>query len=581
MASSQRTRAATESLTFLGITIAALVLLNIIVWMVPPVRLDWTKDDLFSLSDGSRDLAGGLTDRLEIDAYFTEDLPPPFNATETYVRDILSEYVSASNGKIVITYVNPDTEDEKEQAQEAGIQPVSHQAIKDDSIQVIEGYRGLVMRYLDRVETIPVIQDTTGLEYAITMKIKKLVGERRPIGLLGGHEGPTLTEGLGRLRTCAPMYEFREVQASAEIDDELATLIIAEPGTPLSDTELRRIDQYVMNGGSLGVFGGSMKIALEGAEPAATPVESNINTLLRAWGVVVEQGIVHDAQCGRAPYRVSMGGQQAMIPVPHPPVPIVGFDEAGADHPVLFRLESAPMPFISPLDLTENADHATILARSSEQSWLVESASVSLMPRDPRTWTQDGESGPFPLIAAIEGELPSAFAGQSGEGEDIDAPARSRAAVHVLVVGGSFFLRDEALPQQDEAGECQMSSNLALALNALDWLTQDSDLIAIRAKVVEDPVIEVPHDVRQAEDEARTATTEAIEAAQEGDEAGVEEHVSAREEALERRKAAMEQWETRKRLYRFGNMLGLPAAFALFGVFRWRYRQSKRKNVSI
>ena len=47
------------------------------------------------------------------------------------------------------------------------------------------------------------------------------------------------------------------------------------------------------------------------------------------------------------------------------------------------------------------------------------------------------------------------------------------------------------------------------------------------------------------------------------------------------RKAAMEQWETRKRLYRFGNMLGLPAAFALFGVFRWRYRQSKRKNVSI
>ena len=60
---SQRARAATESLAFLGIAAVALVLLNVIVWALPPVRLDLTKDEIFTLSTGSKRLAGRLSDR--------------------------------------------------------------------------------------------------------------------------------------------------------------------------------------------------------------------------------------------------------------------------------------------------------------------------------------------------------------------------------------------------------------------------------------------------------------------------------------------------------------------------------------
>ena len=41
-----------------------------------------------------------------------------------------------------------------------------------------------------------------------------------------------------------------------EIPTTLKALLIVHPETPLSETELRYIDQYVMRGGSLAVFGG-------------------------------------------------------------------------------------------------------------------------------------------------------------------------------------------------------------------------------------------------------------------------------------------------------------------------------------
>ena len=43
------------------------------------------------------------------------------------------------------------------------------------SVSVVEGYRGLVFEHLGERQTIPVIQpDTQGLEYDITMAIKRL-----------------------------------------------------------------------------------------------------------------------------------------------------------------------------------------------------------------------------------------------------------------------------------------------------------------------------------------------------------------------------------------------------------------------
>ena len=73
-----------------GIVAAILILLNVI-----SVRLfgslDLTKNSLFTLSDASKNLMKSLDDRFTVKAYFTEELPAPYNNIRRSVLDQLNE----------------------------------------------------------------------------------------------------------------------------------------------------------------------------------------------------------------------------------------------------------------------------------------------------------------------------------------------------------------------------------------------------------------------------------------------------------------------------------------------------------
>lgn len=569
MSSKVQKRAASESLIFLLIVGGSLILLNVLAAYFPSSRVDLTRNGLFSLAEGSERLAANLDDRLEVTAYFTENLPPPFNATERQVRDLLAEYAAASNGKIIVRFVNPNDEEKQQAARADGVQPVAHQKIEEDQVAVVEGYRGMVLRYLDESRTISVIQDTTGLEYMITSAIKELVGERKPIGIVGGHGGPSLEQGLTSLKSVLKLYDVQEVDASQDIDPGLAALLVIGPQQPFSDDELRRIDQYVMRGGSLGVFGGAIAVDLAGqAGPSARAVSSRLDGLLGAWGVRLSSKLVADAQCSRAPMAGPLGLQ---VLVPYPPIPVLQLDEEQLEHPVMFRLASPMLPFVAPLELGDAAPDVrlSVLARSSQDSWTMSGETISLQPRNPREWQMSSDAGPFDLMVAIEGKLPSAYAAPINEDDAnaIPTPPIAEGEVRVLVVGTSSFLEDSFMPPRPPQGEVQMNAALALALNAIDWLAADSDLIAIRAKTTEEPALDIPDSVLAAEGSA-------LAAAEEGDEAGVES-------ALTKRKAAIESWDAKKRAYRWINTLGIPFLVALFGLFRWRQRTNKKRTLKL
>lgn len=569
MSSKIQKRAASESLLFLLFIAGILILLNVLGAYFRSPRIDLTSNGLFSLAEGSKRLAANLDDRLEITAYFTENLPPPFNATERHVRDLLSEYAAASNGQLIVRFVNPDDEEKQAAARADGIQPVAHQKIEEDQVAVVEGYRGMVLRYLDQSRTIPVIQDTTGLEYLITSAIKELVGERTPIGIVSGHGGPTLEQGLTSLRSVLDLYDVREVDASQEIDGSLAALLIISPQEAFTKDELRRIDQYVMRGGSLGVLGGVFAVDLAGAAgPSARPVNSGLGDLLGAWGVTMQSKLVADAQCSRAPMRGPFGLQ---VLVPYPPIPVLQLDEEQLEHPVMFRLASPMLPFVASLEVGEAPAGATltVLARSSRDSWSMSGPTIALEPRDPQDWRMTADAGPFDLMVAVEGKLPSAFAAPVTEegSSEIQAPQVAEHDARVLVSGTSTFLEDSFMPPRPPQGDVQMNAALALALNAVDWLAADSDLIAIRAKTIEEPALDIPDSVLAAEDTA-------LAAAEQGDEEGVES-------ALDERKAAIESWDAKKRAYRWLNTLGIPFLVALFGLFRWRQRANKKRTLKL
>ena len=565
MPSKSQKKVARESISFLLIVGAILVVLNVLSAYFAPPRIDLTHNNLFSLADGSKDVVQNLDDRLEITAYFTKELPPPFNATERQVRDLLQEYKAASDGKVRISFVDVGEDEGESAARADGVQKVAHQNIEQDQVSVIEGYRGLVLKFLGEKKTIPVVQNTQGLEYTLTTAIKELTGKKKPIGIVKGHEGPSIAKGLTRLAEILPTYEVKEIDAAEEIDQNLAAVLIVGPQSAFSQTELQRIDQYVMRGGSLGVFGGSLNIDLNG--PTSSAVDTGLNELLKGWGVELGSELIADWQCGRAPMRGAMGIQ---VMVPYPAIPVIQLDAAQREHPAMFRLASPMMPFTSSVKITDAPEGVKIatLANSSENSWAIDGDSVSLQPRDPRQWVMSRNLGPFPLAVAVSGTLPSAFGGiSSPEGQNIDTPAKAEQPVRVLVIGASSFLRDEFLPPKPPNGEVQLSAGISLALNAIDWLASDSDLIAIRAKTIEEPALDIPEQVVSAENAARAA-------AEGGDEQGVQN-------ALTERKGAIKSWDSKKSAYRWLNTLGIPALFALYGIIRWRRRLNMKKTLTI
>ncbi|MEY4512649.1 MAG: hypothetical protein RLZZ450_4771 [Pseudomonadota bacterium] len=580
MAMNKRTRRATESLAFLGVSAAILVLLNVLgIFFFG--RADVTQSRLFSLSEGSKRAVGELKDNLEITAYFTKDLPPPFNATERYVRDILDEYQAAAkrssskDAKLTVRFVNPDNDEARQQAESDGVQRVAHQKIENDAVQVVEGYRGLVFNYLGEHRALGAINGTEGLEYDITETIKLLTGDKVKIGVLSGHEGPTVAQGLKTFTGLMPLYDVVEVSAASPIDSKLRALLVIAPETALSDDELRNIDAYVMNGGNLGVFGGSIKVKQEQESLTATPVNSGINRLIEKWGVKMRDEIVADTRCGQAPYRTNFG---ISIPVAFPPVPVIDFDEAQSAHPVAYKLQQVFIPFIGALketgDLKADKDvKLTVIGRSSKDSWTIDGDSIDLKPRDPRQWSRSSDRGPFPVAVVLEGKLPSAFRAealsstQGAAPQGPRGPERATKPVHVFITGSSGFIRDEFLPPPSRGGEQELNSSVSFGLNAVDWLSQEDALIAIRAKSVEEPLIEVPATVKEAETEINTA-------AKQGDEAGAQA-------ALDKRKDALLDWDAKKARAKLINVGLMPLLLVLFGLIRWQLRKQKRANISL
>lgn len=588
MALNNKARASGQSATFLLLLGGIFVLLNVLGLFVH-VRGDLTDRELFSLSNGSKRLVSSLGDRMEIVAYFSPDLPPPHNATERYVRDLLTEYKVASKGNVTLKFVHPVKDEEKQAAERDGVRRVQDQKLEADSFSVYEGYRGVAFRYKGDTKAIPAIGSTDGLEYEITQIIKELSGEKVKIGVVAGKNpdptpdpmqmqmGMQKPKGgvkLDSIKGYLPTYDVQEVKLDNEVPSDIRALLIVQPETAFTDTELRYINQFVMKGGSLAVFGGSVSVEMNNANPTGKAVDTGLNKLLEKWGVTFMPGaVVADAQCGRARMPTNFG---IPIAVPYPPAPIVTFEDKQREHPVLFRLDQVPMPYIAPLALNDNLKNdnevkRTVLAQSTKNSWTMKGDPIDLKARERWEVPQQRES--YVLGVAYEGKLPSAFEDapastpESGDEEPtITAPARAEKPVHVLVFGTGYFLRDEFMPPS-QGQRTVPGGAAALALNAIDWLAQDSDLIAIRAKSVEDPTLEVPQKVREAEATIREAIGEQDE--------------EKADKAFQERKDSMAAWDAKKTTYRWANTLGLPLAFALFGVIRWRVRKATRANLKL
>ena len=144
-------------------------------------RLDLTHDRLFTLSEGSREILGGLDDIVNLTFFLSDDLPQEIQLNVRDVRDLIADLKNASDGVLVVREVNPDgSEEAAEEATSMGVAPIDFNVIGDDEFQVKRGYFGLALTHAGHNETIPVIERTDDLEFRLVSAIARMASPETP-----------------------------------------------------------------------------------------------------------------------------------------------------------------------------------------------------------------------------------------------------------------------------------------------------------------------------------------------------------------------------------------------------------------
>ena len=146
-------------------------------------RLELTENNIYSISDASKQVVSTISEPLTINVFFTRNLPAPYNTIERYLKDLLQEYSTHANRYFNYRFfdVSPDegdvslnTKENQELARNYGIHPIQIQAFEQDEVKFQKAYMGLVLIHGDTIEQIPTISSTEGLEYRLTTAILKL-----------------------------------------------------------------------------------------------------------------------------------------------------------------------------------------------------------------------------------------------------------------------------------------------------------------------------------------------------------------------------------------------------------------------
>ena len=183
-----------STIIFSAIILASVIFLNLISKNLF-ARFDLTENKIYSLSSSSKSVVSKIEDPFTIKIYFSEQLPGQYGNNRRYLQDILEEYSAYSSGNLRFEFYSPETDEQLTQdAQKYGIQPVQLRVIENDNVEIKKVYMGMVLLYEDKRESIPIIQTSTGLEYDITTKIKKMVdSDKKTLGIVSFGGGQALS----------------------------------------------------------------------------------------------------------------------------------------------------------------------------------------------------------------------------------------------------------------------------------------------------------------------------------------------------------------------------------------------------
>jgi ABC-type uncharacterized transport system involved in gliding motility auxiliary subunit len=465
------------------------------------LKLDFTEDRIYSLSDETRQIIGGLTHPVRLKLFFSRtealkgfDSLRAYNNYFFYIRDLVREYASRSHGKITLEIIDPrrDSREERE-ALQYGLRPIP--TAGDDRF-----FFGLVLTTeFGQEKAITLLAperqqlaeyDITEMIYGATSRAKKKIGILASVNLAASTYPAEMARSMGIATESGQKGQSVLEQLQSHFDvttltpdgasfQKLDAVVVVHPRN-LSEQTLAALDQYVVGGGKLVVFQDPAFMAdpLAGAAGSAyAPGQnaSNLNRLLSAWGCEMPAELLA-ADAGLAVR--SPSGQDAAPERPATLMALKGnaiHHEGGINTGVtrvrVFNAGTLKLKAVAGIT-------AEPLLRTSETGYTVR-------VDNPQHRASEGKE-PLCLGVRLTGSFPSALASDSAKDapkagpEAGMKPAAGKAAAVVVVFSDVDMLTGPmAAP---ESATALAGGNADLVLSTMESLTGSVSLASIKAR---------------------------------------------------------------------------------------------------
>ncbi len=465
------------------------------------LQLDLTEGQLFTLSDGTRNVLAKIDEPIKIRLFFSKSLGEESPQHATYfkrVRELLGQYVKISNGKVELKIFNPEPfSDAEDLAVGSGIKGVPINQAGDLGYFGLSAYNstddeGLIGFLSPDRETF-LEYDITKLIHAIANPKKLVIGILSPLPINGGL-GPQAAR-QPRWAIVDQLSEFFEVlpipREMPNVPKDVDILMLVHPKGLLPEMKYS-IDQFVLRGGRALVFvDTNAELAARPGSPNQEDTVSDFDAELGAWGIkLVMDKVAGDILTARR-VNVQQGGKLAVTS--YVAWLSLTAENMARDDVITGELQLVNFGTSGILETIEGATTTVSpLMQTSAQSMAIDRDKVMLRPDVVELFRsfvpQDKK---LTLATRISGPAKSAYPdGPAKElklADDV-APhlSQSTTGINVIVVADTDFLQDRLwVDRQDVFGNMTLvphANNGDFVINAIDNLGGSSDLIDLRGR---------------------------------------------------------------------------------------------------
>jgi ABC-type uncharacterized transport system involved in gliding motility auxiliary subunit len=499
MNSKQRNIYSGGSIVLLSFMFIALVILSGA--MLKGHRFDLTRNQQYTLNDGTLNILAGLQEPVNFYLFFSEDASRELPQIRNYARwvgEMLDEMAAHSNGALRIHRVDPEpfSTDEDEAAQ-FGLQAVP---LGSGSDVLYFGLAG--SNSLDDLQVIPFLQPSKEafLEYDLAKMVSSLSHpDQKKLGLMSSLDMQAgfdpVTQGIREAWTIYDqldqLFDIEVIQPDSEIlPADLNLLLLVHP-KQLSRAMQYQIDQFVLKGGRLVAFLDPFAEADVGDNPSDPMARFNAGSSSTLDGLLIAWGVDYDPakMLGDARFALQVGVGGGAAPVRH--IAIISPTAEGLNREDIVSAELEAVNFSSSgwLEARDDATtHFTSLVQSSENAAGLDANRMRFLsnPLDLLDgFTPTGER--FSMVARITGPASSAFLdGVEGVTDESQVQQSLSDGINVLIFADTDILSDRFWVQkQNFLGQTLVNSfadNGNLVINAVDHLMGSPDLISVRTR---------------------------------------------------------------------------------------------------